>query len=76
MDEYSRGVDPEIKKYFRKIINSFSVGALWLVCIATLGIFFQLGFIANGIKWYNILFYFVFIISMLMLIRYYYRVWK
>jgi hypothetical protein len=76
MDEYNTGVDPEIKKYFKKILNSFSVGALWLVCIATLGIFFQLGFIAAGIRWYNVLFYFVFVSSLLMLVRYYYRVWK
>jgi hypothetical protein len=76
MDEYNTGMDPEIKNLFRKILNSFSWGALWLVGIASLGIFFQLGFVANGIRWYNILFYLVLIISLLVLLRYYYRVWK
>jgi hypothetical protein len=76
MDEYSSGMDPEIKKLFKKILNSFSWGALWLVGIATLGIFFQLGFVVDGIRWYNILFYLVSITSLLMLLRYYYKVWK
>jgi hypothetical protein len=76
MDEYSSGMDPEIKKLFKKILNSFSWGALWLVGIATLGIFFQLGFVTGGIRWYNILFYLVSITSLLMLVRYYYKVWK
>lgn len=76
MDEYSSGMDPEIKNLFKKILNSFSWGALWLVGIATLGIFFQLGFVIDGIRWYNILFYLVLISSLLMLLRYYYKVWK
>jgi hypothetical protein len=76
MDEYNSGMDPEIKRYFRKILNSFSWGALWLIGIATLGIFFRLGVVANRIQWYNILFYFVFIISLYMLLRYYYKTWK
>jgi len=76
MDEYNTGMDPEIKKYFRKILNSFSWGAIWLISIVTIGIFFQLGLITNGIRWYNILFYLILILSLLLLIRYYYRVWK
>lgn len=76
MDEYNSGMDPEIKNLFRKILNSFSWGALWLVGIATLGIFFQLGFVTDGVRWYNILFYLVLISSLLILLRYYYKVWK
>jgi hypothetical protein len=76
MDEYNSGMDPEIKKYFRKILNSFSWGALWLISIATLGIFFRLGIVSDGIQWYNILFYLVFALSLLILLRYYYKAWK
>ena len=76
MDEYNTGMDPEIKKYFRKIMRSFSWGALWLIGIATLGLFFQLGIFTTVIRWYNILFYFILAISLLLLIRYYYKVWK
>lgn len=76
MDEYNSGMDPEIKRYFRKILNSFSWGALWLIGITTLGIFFKLAVISNGVQWYNILFYLILIISLYMLLRYYYKAWK
>jgi hypothetical protein len=76
MDEYNSGMDPEMKRYFRKIVNSFSWGALWLISIATLGIFFQLGFVGGGIKWYNVLFYLILMVSLLLLLRYYYKMWR
>ena len=76
MDEYNTGMDPEVRKYFRKILNSFSVGALWLISIATLGIFFQLAIIKETIKWHNVLFYLILLSSLLLLIRYYYKSWK
>jgi len=76
MDEYNTGMDREIKRYFRKILNSFSWGALWLISIATLGIFFQLAIVSGVIKWYNILFYLILLGSLFLLLRYYYKVWK
>lgn len=76
MDEYNVGMDPELKKFFRKIVNSFSWGALWLLSIATLGIFFHLAIVSDGIRWYNILFYFVFVASLFLLLRYYYKAWS
>ena len=76
MDEYNSGMDPEIKRLFKKIVQSFSWGALWLLAIATLGIFFQFAIINNGIRWYNIVFYIVFGSSLFLLIRYYYKEWK
>jgi len=76
MDEYNTGMDREIKRYFRKILNSFSWGALWLISIATLGIFFQLAIVSGDIKWYNILFYLILLGSLFLLLRYYYKVWK
>jgi hypothetical protein len=76
MDEYNSGMDPEMRRYFRKIMSSFSWGAMWLISISTLGIFFQLGFVAEGFKWYNILFYVILIGSLVMLLRYYYKMWR
>lgn len=75
MDEYNRGMDPELKKYFKKITVSFSWGAIWLLSVATLGIFFQLAFIKENIRWYNILFYIVFAVSLFLLLRYYLKSW-
>jgi hypothetical protein len=76
MDEYNTGMDPEMKRYFRKIMSSFSWGALWLITISTLGIFFQLAFIADGVKWYNLLFYLILLASLFLLLRYYYKMWR
>ena len=46
MDEFEQGgMDPQVKKYFRNIISSFSFGMLWMLAMATLGIYFQLGFV-------------------------------
>ncbi|MFL5810726.1 MAG: hypothetical protein ACJ749_14485 [Flavisolibacter sp.] len=76
MDEYNSGMDPEVKKYFRRIIKSFSAGLIWLIVITTAGIFFKLGELGNGAKVENIIFYVVFAISFLWLMWYYYKIWK
>jgi hypothetical protein len=76
MDEYNSGMDPEMKKYFRKIINSFSYALLWLLAMATAGLFFGLGIIQEGIQWYNVVFYLVFFGSLFALLRYFYKTWK
>ena len=51
MDEYSAGMDPELKEYFRKIMKSFSAGLLWLMVMMTAGIFFRLGDLSRGWEW-------------------------
>lgn len=76
MDEYNTGMDPEVKRYFRKIINSFSFGMMWLLGIATAGIFFELGDVGNGFEWYNIIFYFISLVTLFILLRYLYKVWN
>lgn len=76
MDEYNAGMDPEVKKYFRKIINSFSYGLLWLLSAATAGFFFGLAIVDNGWHWHHIVFYIALVFSFVLLIRYFYRQWK
>ena len=69
-------MDPEVKKYFKKIINSFTMGLLWLFLIVTFGLYFQLGFIAGKFQWYNYMFYFFLVVSLIFLIWFYYKLWK
>ncbi|MGZ5135137.1 MAG: hypothetical protein ACXWCG_08305 [Flavitalea sp.] len=76
MDEYNSGMDPEVKMYFRKIMRSFSVGLLWLLVVATAGIYFKLGEVRYSAHWYNYLFYFLSLLSFIFLIRFYYKLWK
>lgn len=71
-----RGFDPELKKYFRKILYSFSYGFLWLAVNITAGIFFKMAFINERPLPVNLLFYAFLILSLFFLIRYYVRVWK
>jgi hypothetical protein len=75
MDEYNRGMDPEVKRYFKKIMNSFALGALWLLTISTAGLFFNLGIARDGVKWYNIVFYAIAFTSFAALLYYYYKLW-
>ena len=76
MDEYNHGMDPEIKRYFRKIANSFSVGLIWLLTVATAGLYFNLGIVRNGLHWYNIAFYLIALVSFIALISYFYKAWS
>ena len=76
MDEYNTGMDPEVKRYFKKIINSFSVGLLWLLSVATAGLYYGFGITNNGLMWYNILYYILSLLTLAALIYYYFRIWS
>ncbi len=71
-----RGWDPEIKKYFRKIISSVSWSLLWLLSGATAGIYYGLGYSAGKPLYYTILFYTGMAVTGLLLFRHLYRTWK
>lgn len=71
-----QGMDPDIKKYFQKIINSFSLGFLWLFGSITAGIFFRLGYRTERPVIYTITFYVICIAGLAALLRYYYRTWR
>ena len=71
-----QGWDPEVKRYFRKIISSFSYGLLWLVTAVTAGLYFGLAFRNDVPVLVNILFYIYLSASLFFLLRYYYRVWR
>ena len=76
MDEYNSGMDPEVKRYFRKIIKSFVVGLLWMMTVATTGLYFNLAVINNSMQWYNLLFYALAFISFVVLLFYFYKIWS
>jgi ABC-type bacteriocin/lantibiotic exporter with double-glycine peptidase domain len=76
MDEYNQGWDPEVKRYFRKIVNSFALGALWLLTIATLGFAFKLAIVRGAMQWRNYLFYGIFLLTLLLLLFVYFRMWR
>lgn len=69
-----QGWDPEVKKYFQKILNTIGYGLLWLMGSLTAGLYFRLAYHANSL--YSAIFYIVFGGSFFLLIRYYYRMWR
>ena len=69
-----QGWDPEVTKYFRKIINTIFIGLLWLMAVLTAGLYFGLAHHRNTL--YVILFYTGLVASLGLLIRYFYRMWK
>ncbi len=69
-----QGWDPEVTKYFRKILNTIAFGLLWLMAALTAGLYFGLAY--HPYILYTILFYTGLSISLALLIFYYYRMWK
>ena len=68
------GWDPEIKKYFIKILNSIALGLLWLMAMLTIGLY--VGMATEKGLLYKIIFYLLLFITLGLLLRYYYRTWK
>jgi membrane protein YdbS with pleckstrin-like domain len=70
------GWDPEVKKYFRRIINTIALGLLWLIAVVFAGVYHKFAFPHSVSAVYVILFYTIAVISFFFLLRYYYRLWR
>jgi hypothetical protein len=71
-----QGMDPDVKKYLRKVLNSLFYGLLWLALNVLAGLYWELGTINGRPSIYNILFYTWFAVSLTGLLYYYYRTWR
>ena len=71
-----QGWDPDVKKYFLKVLNSICFSLLWMIACITAGIYYKLGYTAGKHLVYTILFYAGMLSSLFCLVRYYYRTWK
>lgn len=69
-----QGWDPEVRKFFLKILNTISMGLIWLLAALTAGLYFGLALHPNKIV--VTLFYAIFVITLFLLIRYLYRLWN
>ena len=68
-----RGLDPEVKKFLKKIITSLSLGLLWLMAGVTGGIYFELAYKGGA---GSIVFFLVMATTLFLLVRFLYRMWK
>ncbi len=71
-----QGFDPEVKELFRRIIRTASLLLVWMMVMATLGIYFRMGYDRYYPTWLIITFYCIGIASLLFLVRYIIHLWK
>lgn len=76
MDEYNTGMDPEVRRFFRKIMATVGAGLLWIMLMAVGGLYFRLGYFVNGLDWYNGVFYVVFVATLVLVLRFLWRIWR
>jgi len=69
-------MDPEVKKYFIKILYSLSFGLLWMALNTTAGIYWEMAIISNCLSIPNVLFFVWLLLSLALLLYYYYRTWR
>jgi ABC-type uncharacterized transport system permease subunit len=69
-------MEPELREFFRRIIQTVSVGLLWLMINSTAGIMFGYAFFEQGVHLNNILFYAWLLISGFFIVRYFIRTWR
>lgn len=70
-----QGWDPEVKRFFRKVMSTLFYGLFWMMGIS-LGLYFGLGG-GQGKPLYAVIIFYAFgIITLFLLLRYYYRIWK
>ena len=68
-------MDPEVTKYFRKILRSLFAFLLWLFINVVGGIYFQLAYSENYSSFVHVLFFVWLVLSLLLLLWYLYKAW-
>lgn len=76
MDEYNSGMDPEVRRFFKKIMATVGAGLLWIMLMAALGLYLRLGYFVNGLDWYNGSFYLFLLATLILLLRFLFSVWR
>jgi hypothetical protein len=69
-------MEPEVQDFLKKVLRSVFIGLLWLMVNMTFGIYLGLLFATDGLRLGNWLFYLFFVVSLVWIIRFYYRTWK
>lgn len=69
-------VEPEARHYLKQVMRTIFVGLFWMFAQVIAGIFFELGFVKGGLSTTNIIYYGIFIITLIALIFYFVKVWQ
>jgi len=69
-------MEPDVKAFLLLIVQTISMGMLWLLINMTVGIYFNFAFFEGTPSLGNILYYIFFLISLFLLILYFRKNWK
>lgn len=69
-------MEPEARDFLKRVMQTVSVGLLFLLLHMTVGIYFNWAFFEGSIRIGNLIYYLIFILSLAGLIYYYYKLWK
>ena len=69
-------MEPEVREFLVKIVQSLSMGLLWLLVNMSIGIYYGLAFFEGSPSIGNYLYYVGFIASLVLLILYLKKKWK
>lgn len=69
-------MEPGVREYLLRIVNTLSVGILWMAINSTAGIMYDLAFVHEKITTGNILFYIWFVISLSLFLWWIIRLWS
>lgn len=76
IDESNMGLDPALKRYFKKIFQSFSFFLMWMLSVSTAGFYFDLATVHGSLRWHNMAFYVTSFLLLLLFLRFLYRTWR
>lgn len=69
-------MEPGVKRYLQRILNTISVWLVWMLVNSTLGIKYAFAYIDNGVTAGNIIFYSWLAISLVAFIWWVIRIWS
>ena len=69
-------MDPQLRVYFIRIVNTLSLVVLWFIINATAGIKYKLAYVEETLTIPNIIFYSWMIGSLILLLWRIYKIWE
>jgi len=70
------GMEEETRDFLVRIVQTISIVLLWMIINVVVGIYFNYGFFEGRPRWENLLYYFLFILSLYLLIGHVRNKWK
>jgi ABC-type maltose transport system permease subunit len=69
-------MEPVVKEYLLRIVNTISIAALCLILNIIAGIKYELAFVEEKIQWKNVGFYVFLLISLTAMVIYLIKIWR